>query len=376
MRIFAVDLTWVRPGIVGGTESYIRNLLDGMIQADRKDFKAILLLAMDNCESFKKYGEHSCFGICICNTYALIPWKRLVWQNTQMGKMLRQLQIEFCLEPVYGKPFAGVKNIRFYTVIHDLQAFHYPKYFNKCRIIWMKMSWRNAVRTSSRLITVSNYVKRDILKHYRLETDKVFVVYNAVCRPKAHRNTDKMLKKYGIKKGKYYYTVSSFLPHKNLKTVILAMSILKEKESVLFYPLIISGVGGKRGKRELDVLIREKGLQEEVLFTNYIPDDERDSLYRNCKAFLFPSIFEGFGMPLIEAMASGVLVITTGRTSIPEVTAGLAVYVKHPFDEQEWVDKIESEESPPQKLAVEQLLKRYEAKRIAEQYINILVNGD
>lgn len=124
------------------------------------------------------------------------------------------------------------------------------------------------------------------------------------------------------------------------------------------------------------MLIREKGLQEEVLFTNYIPDDERDSLYRNCKAFLFPSIFEGFGMPLIEAMASGVLVITTGRTSIPEVTAGLAVYVKHPFDEQEWVDKIESEESPPQKLAVEQLLKRYEAKRIAEQYINILVNGD
>lgn len=375
MKVFAVDLTWVRPGIVGGTESYIRNLLDGMIKTERKDFKAILLLSRDNYESFKHYGNYYCFRIYKCKTYALVQWKRLIWQNLCLGRLLRQMQIDSCLEPTYGKPFTGVKNIRFYTVIHDLQAFHYPEYFSKCRVIWMKVSWWNAVRTSKKVIAVSDYVKQDIVKHYRFSLDKVFVVYNAVCLSKK-KNAGMVLKKYGIEKGKFYYTVTSLLPHKNLRTVVLAMSRLKEKKSASFYPLVVSGVGGKRGKKELDALIKEKGMERNILFTNYIPDDERDELYRNCKAFLFPSIFEGFGMPLVEAMASGVPVITTGRASIQEVTAGLATYVSQPFNEQEWADRIEKVELLPQQIEIERLMERYEEKKIAEQYINILVNGD
>ena len=83
--------------------------------------------------------------------------------------------------------------------------------------------------------------------------------------------------------------------------------------------------------------IARQGLEQEVTLTGFVDSAERNALYQHCRAFLFPSVFEGFGMPPIEAMLFGTVVITTDRTCIPEVTQGKANYVKDPYDVQEWI---------------------------------------
>ena len=154
-RKIAIDLTWVRHKKVGGTESCIRNLLDGFSQIDCEDIEFVLLVAKDNAYSFDKYREFDCFKILVCDIKAANQGKRVLWQNFKMGKLLKSNNIHTCLEPIYGKPFLNFHRVDFYTTIHDLQAIHYPEYFSKLRVLWMKLSWKNAVRTSKKVIAIS-----------------------------------------------------------------------------------------------------------------------------------------------------------------------------------------------------------------------------
>lgn len=371
MKYIAIDLTWVRHQKVGGTESCVRNLLDGFSQIDTQEIQFVLLLSKDNAESFSKYKSYTCFKLLVCNVISASQKERVIWQNLKMGKMLKRMGIEVCLEPVYGKPFLGTKGIKFITTIHDLQAKHYPQYFSKLRVAWMKAGWKNAVKTSTKIIAISEYVKRDIIDTYHIDEDMVEVIYDAVVLDVNNCADDLMLEKFGIEKGKYYYTVSSLFLHKNLKTLVLAIAELKKKNSEAFSPLVISGIGGRK-RDELDQLIAENGLEKDIIFTPFVENSERNMLYKNCKVFLFSSIFEGFGMPPIEAMAMGVPVLTTRCTSLEEVTGGLVNYINEPMNAVEWAKKLEEELEIPSSKNVTELLKRYSSSTIAKKYLSIL----
>lgn len=371
MEKIAIDLTWVRHKKVGGTESCVRNLLDGFTQVDTKGIIFVLLLTKDNAESFKEYKKFDCFELNVCNVNSESQRERVIWQNTKMGKMLREMGIKTCLEPVYGKPFLGTKGVDFITTIHDLQAKHYPHYFSKGRVAWMKASWKNAVKSSKKIIAISEYVKDDIVDTYHIPSDKVQVIYDAIELDTETCASVEKLKEFGVEKGKYYYTVSSLFLHKNLKTAVLAISELKKRNSAVFYPLVVSGIGGRK-RDELDQLIAENGLQDDIIFTPFVENDERNMLYKNCRAFVFSSIFEGFGMPPLEAMAMGTPVLTTRCTSLEEVTGGLLNYVDNPLDPKEWADKLEVELTVPSGIEIKKLLAKYSAETIAKEYINLL----
>ena len=139
----AIDLLWVRPKQVGGIESVARNLLDGF-QLLEDDFEFWLLVAKDNAESFKHYRNDPRFHIEICDIESANVGKRIVWQNLHLGKKIRTLGLSKCFEPYYCKPIFGTRSIDFTTIIHDLQATHYPEYFSKGKVAWMKLSWWNA----------------------------------------------------------------------------------------------------------------------------------------------------------------------------------------------------------------------------------------
>jgi len=367
----AVDLTWVRHQKVGGTESCIRNLLDGFAQVMPPDLLFVLLVTKDNADSFKIYKNYSCFQLLVCNVNSCSQSKRVVWQNIKMGKLLRHLKIYKCLEPVYGKPFFGTKNIKFITTIHDLQAKHYPQYFSRRRVAWMKISWKNAVKTSDKIVAISNFVKQDIVETYHIAKDKVQVIYDAVVLDTESCADEGILDKYKIEKSKYYYTVSSMFLHKNLKTAVLVIAELKKRHSKVFYPLVISGIGGRK-REELDKIIYDNNLQNDIIFTSYVSDKERNTLYKYCKAFVFSSIFEGFGMPPIEAMAMDIPILTTRRTSIEEITGGLLNYVENPMDVTEWANKLEGHLVIPSRNKTEIILRRYDCSYIAVQYMDLI----
>lgn len=334
----AIDLLWVKPQKSGGIEAYIRNLLDGLLSLDSND-KYILLVARDNELTFNKYIEDCRFQKIICNVNSSNIKKRILWQNLRLEKILLKNKIDVFFEPVYSKPLTFSKKIKYITTIHDLQALHYPEYFSKFKYLWMKYSWKYAINTSNKVITISNFVKEDMIEKYSINPNKIEVIYNPIVVSKELVDFEVIKEKYSIDYKSYYYTVAQLLPHKNLETLINVIRCIKSNNINLPQKLLITGINGK-SINVLMELINKYDLQENIIFTGYISDEEKNTLYKNCNVFLFPSIFEGFGMPPVEAMILGAKVITTKYTSLYEVTQGKACYVDNPYKIEEWMEQI------------------------------------
>ena len=357
----AIDLLWVRPNQVGGIEAYIRNLLNGFLLLE-DEYEFYLMVSRDNAESFARYEKDSRFHLTICNIMSANVSKRILWQNLHLGKEIIKMGIRTCFEPYYCKPFLGTNGISFITTIHDLQAIHYPEYFSKLKVLWMRVSWYNSVKTSKVVVAISDYVKGDIIEHYKDSSDKILSIHNPITiDPDKIASADYIEGKYNIKRQEFFFTVSSLLPHKNLKTLLYVIRKIKDEEIKLPNRLIISGIGGK-SKDEIQGTIQNLGLEENITLTPFISEEERNALYKNCRAFLFPSIFEGFGMPPVEAMLFGTPVVTTKMTSIPEVTQGKANYVDDPFNVDQWIEEIRKAEYRELDFSV------YDLKVIAGEY--------
>ena len=364
MRI-GVDLLWVRPGENGGTESYIRNLLDGF-QEYIFDHTFVLFTSRDNVDTFRKYNTKQ-FEIVVCpvNTASFV--RRVIWSNIHLYKYTKKQKIDVWFFPVYSRPFY-IGHIPAATVIHDLQGLHYPEYFSKIRNLYFRMSWKNDCKRSNKIITISEFCKKDIIQNLPIDASGVEVIYNPISLS-GNVDFDELSKKYGIKKGEYYYTVCSLAKHKNLITLLKAIKILRNRGNN--NKLVISGVS-INAEDQLFGYIRKNSLEDMIVYTGFISNEERNTLYDNCKKFFFPSVFEGFGMPPIEAMIRGATTVTTMEPSLVEVTEGKADYVKNPLDAKEWANLIERETPGVTKETQNLLFNKYSSKLVPEEYIRVL----
>lgn len=369
MEKIAIDLLWVRPGKVGGTESYIRNLLDGFLNL-KEDFDFTLLVSSDNADTFRHYGNDRRYHLLIANIESANIAKRIIWQNLFQNRLLRKNGFKKCFEPVYCKPWLN-GGVQYVCVIHDLQAAHYPQYHPFHEVAYSRLCWRMDVINAAGILTISDWVRADIEQKYHRKD--IEVIYNPIL-VKADEVVDFELlrEKYHLEKKQFFYTVSQIIPHKNLQTLIGMMNriVNDRKEDALPDKLVISGVNGNAAE-ELKKQIRDKNLQDAVVLTGFVSNEERNTLYQNCHTFLFPSVFEGFGMPPIEAMLFKTRVITTRCASIPEVTQGKAVYVDDPYDVEEWIDKIRNSYSQgTMDFSV------YDPERISKRYLDFLLKSE
>ena len=360
--IVGIDLTWVKPQKSGGIESFARNLLDGISIQDKTN-RYTIFLSIDNYESFLHYAQYPNFKLIKCKCFANKVINRLLWLNLHFNKILKTHNIKVCLTPFYSKPLIKNKSCKTITVIHDLQAWHFPEYFSKNKVIWLKFAWKQTLKSSDIIIAISNFVKQDIINQYGSRyQNKIKVIYN----PIKISNEQEL---YDITKEPYFYTICSPYKHKNFKTLILIMDrICNTYNKLLPKKLFVTGM--KTFPKEIEILIKEKNLENNICLTGYIDNIKRDSYIKNAKLFLFPSIFEGFGMPVVESLMLGTPVITTNKTSIPEVSCNKAIYVSNPTDVNEWICKIEETlaNSDKQKITFDQ----YDIKIIANQYIELI----
>ena len=363
MENVVIDLLWLRPGKVGGTESYIRNLLDGFMElAD--EFHFTLLVSKDNAETFRKYESDVRYQLLTANINSAGILGRILWQNFHQNRFLRKNGFQKCFEPVYCKPWLN-GGIDYICVIHDLQAYHYPQYHPLHEVVYSRICWRMDVLTAFRIIAISNWVKKDVQEKYRRKD--IEVIYNPILVKKEDVVDFRMLHdRFGIEQRQYFYTVSQMIPHKNLSTLIRVIEKIICSKEQLPGKLVISGVNGNAAV-ELKRLINAKKLKDHIILTGYINNKERNTLYKYCHTFLFPSIFEGFGMPPIEAMFYGARVVTTKCASIPEVTQEKAIYVNDAYDADEWIKKIKSDGNVG-KVDFE----IYAPKNISQKYLQIL----
>lgn len=366
MENIAIDLLWLRPGKVGGTESFIRNLLDGFMEL-QEEFLFTLLVSSDNAYSFKKYENDPRYSLLIADVQSSNIAKRIMWQNIHQNRFLRKNGIKKCFEPVYCKPWLN-GGIEYTCVIHDLQAYHYPEYHPLHEVLFSKLCWKMDVLNAKRIAVISNWVKSDLLSRYKCDKKEIRVIYNPVTVKKNEVLPYEILEqKYNLKSKNFYYTVAQMIPHKNLKTLIMIIDKIKREKINLPTTLVITGINGN-GLNDIIQLINNLGVQENIIFTGYIDLKERNALYKECCAFLFPSVFEGFGMPLIEAMMFESTVITTECTSIPEITQNKANYVEDPYDVDNWIRIMKN----PSNFSRNVDFDRYDKDRISKEYLDFI----
>lgn len=215
------------------------------------------------------------------------------------------------------------------TTIHDLAIFKYPEVFapkgghdilkNQKR----KLSW--VAKETKTIIAVSENTKRDIVEILKIPEERIKVVYEGTDRAYNIQQTTKEIegtkKKYNIR-GKYLLAVGTLEPRKNIRRVIEAFNILKPQ-----FPDLSLVIVGKMGWGEDFEKCQMTNDKCQIKFTGYVPKEDLACLYQRAQVFVYPSLYEGFGLPVLDAMTSGCPVVTSNVSSLPEVVGDAGVLV-------------------------------------------------
>jgi alpha-1,3-rhamnosyl/mannosyltransferase len=254
-----------------------------------------------------------------------IPYARVMVNAFRLKCLLEKLRTAkgaVFFEPNY---IVQQRCLPFVPVIHDLSHFHFPGFHPKERVSWMQAHLASTLASSSAVITISEHSLNDIVDHFDVPREKIFLAPPGVdeayfCSEK--KETMNVLDKYKLQPG-YLLTVGAIEPRKNLKGLLQAFQKLPT-ELCIKHPLVVVGPLGWYSSEIIDMV---KKTGPNVIVTGYVPTEDLPALYSNAHGFAYPSFFEGFGMPLLEAMAAGVPVLTSNCSSMPEVTGTYAVHV-------------------------------------------------
>jgi len=218
----------------------------------------------------------------------------------------------------------------------DLSVLRYPESHPEQRVAWFKRGFLPAIGRADRVITISHYVKQEIVDLLGVDPALIEVTHLAAgeqFRPVGPEAVERVLQARGLPR-QFLASVGTVEPRKNLPVLLRAYAKLPQ-ELREAYPLVIVGMQGWVGDsshyQDTARLAGELGVSEKIVFAGYLPDDELPSIYSGATAFIFPSLYEGFGLPPLEAMACGTPVVCTNASSLPEV-AGDAALTVNPTD--------------------------------------------
>mgnify|MGYP005850040065 CR=1 FL=1 len=221
-------------------------------------------------------------------------------------------------------PFSGPR----ISTIHDLSHIHYPEYHPKERVKYLNQELSKTIEQSDRIITVSEYVKLELVDFMGVEKEKITAIANGVgpqFRPRTNDEISSILREYGLESG-YLLCVSTLEPRKNLDKLITAYLDLPVSLQKKFPLVLVGGAGWCCD----DLLSRIKSLHhtDRVRYLGYIPAAHLPYIFSGAATFVYPSVYEGFGLPPLEAMASGIPVIVSDSSAMAEVVADAGVVLK------------------------------------------------
>jgi len=234
-----------------------------------------------------------------------------------------------------------LRTVKLVATIYDLIPIKFPDFFDEKTRRHFNCYFNNVIPKADVVIAISNSTKEDILEYFDIPGNKVEVVApgfdSELYRQMQDKSMiDKIKAKYGIDKN-YILFVGTLEPRKNLQKLIKAYSILPEylKSDYLLV------VCGKKGLffEELFRAVKELKLEEKVIFTGYVPDEDLPFLMNGAEVFVYPSLYEGFGLPPLEAMACGTPVISSKVSSLPEVVNDAGILI-NPNDVEELSDAL------------------------------------
>lgn len=205
--------------------------------------------------------------------------------------------------------------------VMDLSYLHFPETFKKNDLYQLTKWTEYSVKKAKKVITISNSSKDDIIKYYKVPKNKVNVVHLGL-KPLSMKVNSKNLSEFGINK-KFVLFVGTLQPRKNIERLIEAFSKLPQQ--LKDYQLVIVGKKGWLFEPILEAP-KKYGVEENVLFLDYVSDNDLPNFYSNAEVFVLPSLYEGFGLPVLEAMRYDCPVITSKVSSLPEAGGDAALY--------------------------------------------------
>lgn len=309
-------------GSIGkGLGRYTQKLVENLEKVDQKNQYYIFLRK----ENFHEYKPSKANFIKVM---ADIPWYSLR-EQIQFPKILKKFGLDLLHSPHFNVPifYKG----KFVVTIHDLILLHYPtrraSALSPLIYLLKKIAYhtviKHAVKKSEMIIAVSNHTKKDIQKYFGIAESKILVTHEAVgianIRPQVASRD--ILKKYGIIKP-YLLYVGNAYPHKNLERLVLVFRELSKKHPHLH--MVFVGKEDYFYKR-LKKFAKDNWAKQ-IIFADYIPEEDLPTVYHESLLYVFPSLYEGFGLPPLEAMSRDLPVASSNASCLPEILGDAAIY--------------------------------------------------
>lgn len=312
--------------------------------------------------------------------YIRIPWnykqniRRMFFQTFQMGSRYCRDAVLFTTDS--KMPLFVPDGCIAVPLITDLAVYRMKEAYQLSRVLWWRLQYWFVRRRANFFLAISEFTKKEMVQLWKLPPEKIYVIPCAcsqnMCRVSERKTLDALRNKYDLPEHFLLY-VGNFNPRKNLERLMRAFDSAKTSRKIEHQLIIAGEQGWKFNKEKALSGIRNK---EDIRFVGFVPDEDMPALYSAADAFLFPTLYEGFGIPVIEAQSCGTPVLTSNASSLPEVGGDAAIYVD-PYSEQdicEGILKIVSDPSLMNQLRQKgyENIKRFSWEKSAEALCKII----
>lgn len=368
-----IDIRPLMDGKLSGIEMYILHLLDELFKKDKKNTYILFANAAKNV--LKTIPEFRNKNIAVIQTK--IPNKLLnaslcFLRKPKLDKLIlrylkkhpkkipetmEEMSVDLFFMPDL-RPSALSKKIKKITVVHDLSFKHFKKFFSRKTRLWYKLlNPKREIKKSDKIIAVSGYTKNDLILTYKIPKEKISVIYEGIDEKFGADPNEKNFRYIGRRYDlpqKYFLFLSTIEPRKNIKNMVKGFIIYKKLNPNDRAKLIIAG---KKNSKIFSRVMHDD--HPDVQFAGFIDEEDKATVIKHADCFLYPSFFEGFGLPLLEAMKCGTPIITSNASAMPEVAGDGAVLV-NPASADEIAGALEKIQNP----SLRQMLKKNMEKQI------------
>ncbi|HTC69593.1 MAG TPA: glycosyltransferase family 1 protein [Acidothermaceae bacterium] len=334
-----VNLLWLVPGVVGGTEGYAVNLLEPLVQRDDVHVVAYALPGFVKAYPALAAAAHTVVPPMPAGRHVV---RRVLIENAWLPRHLRAQRVEL-VHHLGGIVPPGCR-VPAVVTLHDLQYLSYPDYFSAAKRRYLAATQGSSLRRAKVVMAVSDFTRTQAIEAFQLDADKVTVV-PPVIRPQPVVSEERhwaVLRELDVR-GEFILYPAATYPHKNHAVLVRAFAEVAKSHNV---SLVLTGAVGAGAwgsahstRAEISDLVARLGLDAQVRMPGYVTTEQLAVLYDEALLLAFPSRFEGFGIPVVEAMSVGCPVIAADATNLPALVGDAGLLVD-PADVDAWAAAI------------------------------------